>query len=420
MKKSTTVIGIQWGDEGKGKITDFLTPNYDVVARYQGGANAGHTIYINNKKIVLHQIPSGVLNDKICVIGPAVVFDPIEFCKEKIELEAADYKTDRIFVDQLCHIVMPYHKQLDVARENFKSKNGTKIGTTSRGIGPVYEDMYSRVGIRLIDFLDEKLFLEKLNNILTEKNSLFKTYGMPEIDVNDLIEFRNEYSDKLKNFVYDAKNIIEYYENILLESAQGTLLDIIHGTHPYCTSSFTTATAAYPLLGTAIPQEREVIGVFKAYTTVVGAGPFPTDDTGEWGDSIRQKGKEYGATTGRPRRCGALDIPLLRHAIKLNGVTSLALTKMDILTGLDKIKICVAYRNSNLTFGEISAIQTFDKALNPVYIELDGWQDDITLCKKFSDMSENARNFVLNLEKLLGVKISIVSTGPNRDQTILR
>jgi len=174
------------------------------------------------------------------------------------------------------------------------------------------------------------------------------------------------------------------------------------------------------LLGAAIPQEREVIGVFKAYTTVVGAGPFPTDDTGEWGDSIRQKGKEYGATTGRPRRCGALDIPLLRHAIRLNGVTSLALTKMDILTGLDKIKICVAYRNSNLTFGEISAIQTFDKALNPAYIELDGWQDDITLCKKLPDMSENARNFVLNLEKLLGVKISIVSTGPNRDQTILR
>lgn len=419
--KTTTVIGIQWGDEGKGKITDFLSPSFDVVARYQGGANAGHTIYINDKKIVLHQIPSGVLNNKTCVIGPAVVLDPAEICKEKLELESAGYNTDKVYIDQLCHIVMPYHKQLDVARENFKSGNGTKIGTTSRGIGPAYEDLYSRVGIRLIDFLDENVFLEKLKSILVEKNSIFKTYGLPEIDINELMDFRGQYCKILEDFSYDTKEIINSYDKILLESAQGTLLDIIHGTHPYCTSSYTVATAAFPLLGISIPQEREVVGVMKPYVTSVGNMPFPTEYHDTMGDAIRLKGKEFGATTGRPRRCGVLDIPLLRYAIKVNGVTSLALTKMDILTGINKIQVCTHYEGENhLIHYSISPVELFYKKLTPVYEQLDGWQEEISSCQNFNDMPENVKKFILNLEGLLDIKVSIISTGPNREQTILK
>jgi adenylosuccinate synthase len=418
------VVGLQWGDEGKGKIIDMLSLSADVIVRFQGGANAGHTIVVGDKKVVLHLVPSGILHaDKYCVIGNGVVLDPEVFHSEISGLKDLGYiKDDRkLMVSSLAHVIMPYHKKLDALRE---SKGTNKIGTTGRGIGPAYEDKVSRLGIRVVDLLDKKVFAEKVRQNLEVKNFMIKKYYKEEpFKSRDIIRSYDIYRRLLKRYMVDSSDVlhkwIEKGNNILFEGAQGTFLDIDHGTYPYVTSSNTIAGNISSGAGVAPSAVNYVLGISKAYATRVGEGPFPTELFGEAGDVMRRIGAEYGATTGRPRRCGWFDAVTVRKAVQLNGARGLAMMKLDVLDEFEKINVCVKYRIGKRFITQPPASVEMLRKCEPVYEELDGWKTQSRDVRRFEDLPVNARRYLKRLEELLGVPIDIVSTGPDRGSTIV-
>lgn len=416
------VVGTQWGDEGKGKIIDVISEKADIIIRFQGGNNAGHTVVVKGEKFVLHLIPSGILNSKgKCLIGPGVVVDPRVLLHEIDILEKKGIDTSNLFISDRAHIIMPYHVEMDKIREDRSGKN--KIGTTRRGIGPCYGDKIARTGIRAVDFFNEEVFKDKLKTNLDEKNEMFeKVYNMPKLDFDTIFNDYKGYIEKLKHRIVDTIPIvheaISQKKLVLFEGAQAAMLDINYGTYPYVTSSSPTSGGA--LTGVGIPPKAidKVIGVIKAYTTRVGEGAFPTELLDKQGEDLREAGGEYGATTGRPRRCGWFDGVVGRYAVMLNGITDIVLTKIDVLSGLEKIKIAKSYEIEGKIYDTVPAsIEMLAKA-KPVYIEVDGWKEDITKIKKYEDLPENAKKYIAKLEEVIGTKISMVSVGPDREQNI--
>ncbi len=416
-------LGIQWGDEGKAKIVDYLSSESDLVVRFQGGANAGHTVIVGDEKFILHLIPSGIIYNKDVLIGSGVVADLKSLTEEMEYLKNKGIDISKIYIDKRVHLVLPYHKILDGLKES-KNKNSS-IGTTKRGIGPAYSDKASRVGIRLYDLFDRTYVEEKVKEILEEKNFIIKNfYNFQPLDFNELMDELYYYFDIIKEHIVDEIEIIDRYlydnKNILLEGAQGTMLDIDFGTYPFVTSSNTIS--GYTTIGAAIPLKsiNEIIGIMKAYTTRVGNGPFPTEDTEEIGEFLRNKGNEYGATTGRPRRCGWLDLKAVKYAVRLNNITSIALTKIDVLTGLDKIKIAVDYKIDGESVYSYPVSELEYRKIELEYIELDGWNEDISYIKSFDDLPKNTQKFIKFIEDYLNVPINIISVGPLRRQTFIK
>ncbi|MFH1074545.1 MAG: adenylosuccinate synthase [Candidatus Firestonebacteria bacterium] len=418
------VLGAQWGDEGKGKIIDFLAEEAGVVIRYQGGNNAGHTVVIDGKKFVLHLIPSGILHKgKDCVIGNGVVIDPKYLLEEIAYLKENGINADNyLTVSENASVILPYHKLLDTLSEK-KSKKG-KIGTTSRGIGPAYMDKVGRLGIRMIDLLNKKVLSEKLEKNLALKNYVIKNYyGEKPYRKEKLLKEYLGYGRKLKKYIVNTfpylYNNVKKGRRILFEGAQGTMLDIDFGTYPYVTSSNATAGGASTGTGVGPGVIDRVIGVTKAYTTRVGEGPFPTELDNACGEKLRKNGSEYGATTGRPRRCGWFDAVVSRYSAMVNGLTGLALTKLDVLTGQKELKICVAYKIGNKKYKYFPADMDILAKAVPVYKTMKGWTEDLTGITKYADLPENTRLYVKELEKLTGVKVTILSVGPDRSQTFV-
>lgn len=421
---SVVVVGTQWGDEGKGKITDFLSENAEVVARYQGGDNAGHTIKFDGKTFKLHLIPSGIFaKEKISIIGNGVVVNPKSIVKELNYLHTEGVTTDNLRISSRAHVILPYHIELDKAQEASKGEN--KIGTTNKGIGPAYMDKSARVGIRIADLLDKEIFAERLKINLEEKNNLIvKLYGGEPLKFDDIFEEYFEYGQQIKHYVTDTSVIlndaIDQGKRVLFEGAQGVMLDIDHGTYPFVTSSNPVAGGVTIGSGVGPNKINTVIGVCKAYTSRVGDGPFPTELFDEIGHTIREVGREYGTTTGRPRRIGWFDSVVMRHSRRVSGITHLSLNSIDVLTGLETIKICVAYKTSS---GEV--IEYYPASLKaladctPVYEELPGWTEDITGCSKFEQLPSNAQNYVRRITELVGVKLATLSVGPDRSQTMI-
>lgn len=417
------ISGIQWGDEGKGKVTDLLSRRADLVVRFQGGANAGHTVVVGDRKVVLHQIPSGALNPRAtCVIGPAVVLDPPTLFAELDELAAAGVHLgpERLFISRAAHLVLPYHKTLDALRE--RARGESRIGTTGRGIGPAYEDMASRAGIRVGDLFDGGRLARRLDGVLTERNATIRFLGGEPLDRAAIVASCLEWGRKFQPFVCDTGAVVHAAlsagQRVLFESAQGTLLDVLHGTYPFVTSSMTAGPAAFALTGVGIPKDPLVVGVLKAYTTRVGAGPFPTEDDGPVGRRLRDKGGEYGSTTGRPRRCGFLDLPLLRYAVRTSGVGALAILKLDVLSGLPKVPVCVAYDFGGHRVEVAHPDMLQDSAVTPVYEEWDGWLEEVRGVKLAEALPANAREYIRRIEAALGVPAFLLSTGSDRDHTI--
>ena len=413
------VIGTQWGDEGKAKMIDYFTRSSDIVVRYQGGANAGHTVVVNDKKYIFHLIPSGVLHkDKICVIGNGVVVDPIQLIQEMASLQEEGYDVkDRLLISDAAHLILPYHKAIDEAMEEFRSH---KIGTTVRGIGPSYSDKCLRIAIRAGDIFDMKLLKEKVSLALRIKNlQLERIYNKPVFSIDEIINILKKFKSTCGNMVVNTQHFLHTSlregKNILLEGAQGFALDIDHGTYPYVTSSNPTIGGALTGTGLNAYNIDQVIGIMKAYVTRVGEGPFPTEARGEEGDRMRVNGAEFGSTTGRPRRCGWFDVPLLKQAALVNGLTSVVMTKLDVLTGFRKIKVAVGYTVDGKKINYFSP-SNLSKA-KPVYKELEGWNVDITRCKNKSELPRNARKYIDFIESQIGVKISLISVGPNRHNT---
>jgi adenylosuccinate synthase len=423
--KVDILFGAQWGDEGKGKVVDIMGSAVDVFVRYQGGANAGHTVIVEGKKIIFKLLPSGMLYPgKLCVLGNGVVIDPEQFLKEVDELHQRGQDRARLVVSPHAHVVMPYHKILDKAQEAFRGK-GRMIGTTGRGIGPCYVDKYARGGIRVEDLLDGDKLREALSTILEEKNRLLtKLYGENPLPIDEVYEPALEWGKALAPYVEDTAALLheslEKGKYVLLEGAQGTLLDIDHGTYPYVTSSSTTTAGGF--IGTGLPVTcvDRVIAVIKAYTTRVGEGPMPTEDKGEAGEYLREKGGEFGSVTGRPRRCGWLDRVALRYAMRLNGSNAIALTKLDVLTGVDEIKVCVAYEANGAKTERFNSSSSILAECRPVYESLPGWQDDISKCTSFDSLPEAAKNYVSYIEKHLEAPVKLIGVGPGREQTINR
>jgi adenylosuccinate synthase len=413
------VIGTQWGDEGKAKMIDYFTRSSDIVVRYQGGANAGHTVVVKDKKYIFHLIPSGVLHkDKICVIGNGVVVDPIQLIQEMVSLQDEGYDIkDRLLISDAAHLILPYHKAIDEAMEEFRSN---KIGTTVRGIGPSYSDKCLRIAIRAGDIFDMKQLKEKLSLALRIKNlQLERIYGKPVFAFEEMMDILKKFKSICGNMVVNTQHFLhtslQEGKNILLEGAQGFALDIDHGTYPFVTSSNPTIGGA--LIGTGLNAYNidQVIGIMKAYVTRVGEGPFPTEARGEEGDRMRVNGAEFGSTTGRPRRCGWFDVPLLKQAALVNGLTSVVMTKLDVLTGFKKIKVAVGYTVDGKKINYFSPSNLY-KA-KPVYKDLEGWNVDITRCKNKSELPRNARKYIDFIESQIGVNISLISVGPNRHNT---
>jgi len=420
------IIGMQWGDEGKGKVVDLLTEFADVVVRFQGGNNAGHTVVVGNQTVILHLIPSGALHsEKKCVIGNGVVVDPQVLLVEIDELRKLGYfkKDDQFLLSEDAHLIMPYHRRLDVARERMKGEG--KIGTTGRGIGPAYEDKVAREGIRAGDLLDEAVFRKKLEGNLNGKNLYLKACLQEEgFDLEALFQEHIGYAQRLKKYIANTSIFIDQQikqgRHILFEGAQGTHLDVDHGTYPFVTSSNTVAGGACTGAGIGPTKITEVIGVSKAYTTRVGGGPFPTELKDELGTKIRERGREFGATTGRPRRCGWLDIPLLRDAIRLNGLTGIALTKMDVLSEFATIKICTAYKYRGKLLEEVPSQINILEECEPVYEEVQGWRAELKNFRRFEDLPPQAQAYVKRLEELTQTEVILVSVGERREETILR
>ncbi len=418
------IVGTQWGDEGKGKIVDLLAEYADVVVRFQGGNNAGHTLVIDGKKFICHLIPSGILQKKVCMIGNGVVVDPAVLLEEIEGLAKTGIPVgpQQLRISDKAHLIMPYHLRIDHARE--ARKKDSKIGTTGRGIGPAYEDRASRQGIRFAELLDEALFAQRVKSAVEEKN-FFLTHFFSEtaLDPEEIIAQYRGFSSRLAPFVADVPAELDAAakagRQILFEGAQGTHLDIDHGTYPFVTSSNTVAGNACCGSGVGPKAITGVIGIAKAYTTRVGMGPFPSELLDETGDYIQEKGAEFGATTGRRRRCGWLDIVLLRNAARLNGLTGLAITKLDVLGGLDTLKICIAYECEGARVTEFPANLRVLESCRPVYETLPGWSEDISGARVLEDLPESTRNYLKRVGELAGIPIDIVSVGPDRDKTIV-
>jgi len=421
---NVVIVGAQWGDEGKGKVVDIYTEHAREVVRYQGGNNAGHTLVVGDEKIILHLIPSGILHEgKRCVIGNGVVLDPQVFIQEIEGLKKRGYFQDdaQMVVDGNVHIIMPYHKAIDIAREN--RKGSRKIGTTGRGIGPVYEDKIGRRGIRLSDLVDPEIFKRKLAEVLPEKNFFLEKYlGEKPLDEQAIIDEYLEYGRILKPYLGNVSHMltrcIKEGDNILFEGAQGSLLDIDHGTYPYVTSSSTLAGGACTGTGVGPRFLDEVIGISKAYVTRVGEGPFPTELHDEMGDTLRKAGNEFGSTTGRPRRTGWLDVVALREAVRLNGMTGLAITKMDVLNELETIRVCTAYSYKGELLNDFPRDPEVLAECTPVYEEVPGWQSDICGVTEYPSLPEQARAYLKQIEEWVECPVALVSVGPRRDQTI--
>lgn len=422
---NVVVVGAQWGDEGKGKVVDIFTEYADDVVRFQGGNNAGHTLVVGDEKIILHLIPSGILHPgKRCIIGNGVVLDPEVFIREITALKATGRLADDacLLLSESLHIIMPYHKKVDLARE-IKSGSG-KIGTTGRGIGPCYEDKIGRRGIRLMDLLDKERFAVRLRECLEEKNFLLENYlGDTPVRFEDIYETYLGYAEVLRKYTADTSRILSddilSGKRILFEGAQGTMLDIDHGTYPFVTSSSTCAGGASVGSGASPRDIHEIIGISKAYVTRVGSGPFPTELGDEFGDRLRTVGGEFGSTTGRPRRCGWFDALVARYAVRINGLTGIALTKLDVLSGFETIKVCTGYACGDELLKELPASMEVFANCRPVYEEFPGWCSDIGHVRHFEDLPVNARNYIRKLEELTGCPIMLVSVGPRRDETIL-
>jgi len=419
------VVGAQWGDEGKGKIVDLLSENAELVVRYQGGANAGHTVIIKDKKYVLHMIPSGVLHDNtVSAIGNGVVFDYNSFLDELDMLQKGGVNLDgRLFISPYAHVVMPYHPQYDRARENAREN---KIGTTFKGIGPTYEDKTARCGLRIAEILDEEYFPVALQKTVEAKNREYELlFGEKDKFSYDAIfaDCKEKFS-RIKPFVKDVSLMIDEVNkrggNIIFEGAQGTLLDVDCGTYPFVTSSNTVSGGACSGSGMGPTMIDEVIGIFKAYTTRVGNGPFGTELHGEDGEKRRQLGGEFGATTGRPRRCGHLDLLLAKYAARMNGLTSFVLTKSDVLSSYPVLKVCTGYKYKDQLLNDFVPLPHVMENSVPVYAELPGWECDISGCKNYDELPLNARKYIEFIEEFAGVPVSIVSVGPERNQSIHR
>jgi adenylosuccinate synthase len=422
---NVAIIGAQWGDEGKGKVVDLFTRQADIIVRFQGGNNAGHTLVVDGKKTVLHLVPSGALHsDKLCIIGNGVVVDPEVLIEEIQALKAQGHLTsdDQLRISEQAHVIMPYHKAIDLARERLRGKG--KIGTTGRGIGPAYEDKIARVGIRFVDLLEEDTFREKLERNIQEKNFYLKAILKEKaLDFDEIHERYGEFREKLKSYVTNTGVLLDEQiragKRVLFEGAQGTLLDVDHGTYPYVTSSSTITGGACSGSGVGPQKIQQVIGISKAYTTRVGSGPFPTELDGSDGDTLRREGAEFGATTGRSRRCGWFDAVGVRHAVRMNGMTGIALTKLDVLTGFKKIPICTAYRYQEKLVSEFPASCKVMERAQPIYEELDGWEEPLDKVRSFSDLPKTAQTYVQRIEQVIGTEIVLVSVGPGREQTIL-
>jgi len=443
------VIGSQWGDEGKGKVVDYLSEKADIVARFQGGANAGHTLVVNNVQYILHLVPSGVLyNNKICVIGNGVVLDPISLIDEIKVLKNKNINLeDRLFLSERTHLILPYHRLIDVVKE--VSKGADCIGTTARGIGPCYADKVNRIGVHAVDLLNKEVLSKKVKENVGEKlEIIFKINNMGKEKIKEILtsfkyddvsmlEFYDEEkiinTDKLVDYLYSLgqklkKHIIntpvylnqslEANKDILAEGAQGTMLDIEFGSYPFVTSSVTTIGNVISGLGVNPSKLRTITGIVKAYTTRVGSGPFPTELKDDFGIKLREKGAEFGATTGRPRRCGWLDLVVVKYACMLNGINSIAITKLDVLSNLGKIKYCKSYK---LDDGKVIDYLPNDLSkVQPIYEEINGWNEDITNIKNYNELPANTKKYLETIENYLKVKIDIVSVGPGREQTIIK
>jgi len=418
------LVGAQWGDEGKGKATDLLGDRVDYVVRYQGGNNAGHTVVIGDKKFALHLLPSGILTPGVVpVIGNGVVIDLSVLIKELDGLIEKGVDVSKLKISANAHIITPYHVTIDKVSERFLGKRA--IGTTGRGIGPTYGDKVGRLGIRVQDLFDESILRQKVEAALSQKNQLLsKVYNRAGIKaeevVRDLLSFTERIRPMVSDTALDLHKALEAGKTVLLEGGQGTLLDVDHGTYPFVTSSSPIAGGATIGSGIGPTKIDSVIGILKAYTTRVGAGPFPTELFDQWGEFLREKGFEFGTTTGRERRCGWFDAPVAKFATRINGLTDIFLTKLDVLTGIKEIPICVAYDVDGVRMEEIPVSQSDFHHAKPIYEIFPGWDEDITAAKKFEELPKNAQDYVLALEKLSGTRISAIGVGPDRDATIVR
>ena len=415
------VVGTQWGDEGKGKVVDYLGSEMDYVVRFQGGNNAGHTVVVNDDKVVLHLLPSGVLQQATCIIGPGVVVDPFVFLKEIASLEEKGMDTGHVKISDCSHIIMPYHVRLDALIE--ESLKEQRIGTTKRGIGPCYADKYSRFGIRMGDLLDFESFKVKLKHALEQKNILFKNVYHDEGFVfEELVEqfaqIREKLVPRIINAQIEVNNALDENKQVLFEGAQAAMLDINYGNYPYVTSSSPTSAGVCTGAGVSPKKLDVIIGIAKAYSTRVGEGPFVSELHDEMGEWLREKGGEYGATTGRPRRCGWMDVNVVKHAAMINGLTDLVITKLDILSGLDKIKLCVAYEIDGKRYDYIPSNMEDLKKAKPIYEELEGWKEDISTMKTYEELPENTKKYLRRIEELCKTRISMVSLGPERNCNI--